>query len=51
VADNAYRNKMSLSPEQFIQLESVHMQREVCARGGCSFILGSASPVISVGGK
>lgn len=48
-ADNAYREAMRLSPEQFLTLENIHMQKEVCARGGCTFILGDAVPV--VGGK
>lgn len=59
-ADNAYRESMHLSPEQFIQLEAikvqsraVDMQREVCGREGkanCTFIQnGSATPVLSLG--
>ena len=46
-ADNAYRNQMSLSPEQFLRLEAIHMQRDVCAKGGCTFIAGDATPVIN----
>jgi hypothetical protein len=46
-ADNAYRNQMSLSPEQFLRLEAIHMQRDVCAKGGCTFIAGDVTPVIS----
>ena len=40
-ADNAYREAMHLSPEQFIQLETIKMQREVCGgngKAGCTFI-------------
>src|SRR4029077_18549218 len=47
-ADNAYRESMHLSPEQFIQLEAikvqsraVEMQKEVCGREGkatCTFV-------------
>jgi len=44
---NAYRNQMSLSPEQFLRLEAIHMQRDVCAKGGCTFITGDATPVIN----
>jgi regulator of protease activity HflC (stomatin/prohibitin superfamily) len=45
-ADNAYREAMHLSPEQFIQLEAIKMQREVCGhQGACTFIQGSAVPV------
>jgi regulator of protease activity HflC (stomatin/prohibitin superfamily) len=47
-ADNAYREAMSLSPEQFIQLEAINMQKEVCAKGHCTFISGSTSPIIGV---
>ena len=31
-ADNAYREAMHLSPEQFIQLETIKMQRDACGR-------------------
>jgi len=40
-ADNAYREAMHLSPEQFIQLETIKMQLEVCGPQGkatCTFI-------------
>lgn len=38
-ADNAYRNAMSLSPEQFIQLQEIGMRRDVCSHGAkCMFI-------------
>lgn len=47
-ADNAYRNKMSLSPEQFIQLEAIHAQREVCMKGGCTFIGGGVTPTVGL---
>lgn len=45
-ADNAYRNRMSLSPEQFIQLEAIHAQREVCMKGGCTFVGSGVSAVV-----
>ena len=45
-ADNAYRNAMNLSPEQFLRLEQIHMQDRVCAKGGCTFIAGDAIPVL-----
>lgn len=45
LADNAYRNAMSLSPQQFIALESIKMQREVCATERCTFINGASIPV------
>jgi hypothetical protein len=51
-ADNAYREAMHLSPEQFIQLEMIKMQRDVCGgngKGNCTFIQnGSAVPTLSV---
>jgi regulator of protease activity HflC (stomatin/prohibitin superfamily) len=50
-ADNAYRNAMNLSPEQFLRLEKIHMQDRVCARGGCTFIDGDATPVINTGSR
>jgi regulator of protease activity HflC (stomatin/prohibitin superfamily) len=40
-ADNAYREAMGLTPQQFIQLETVKMQRDVCGEQGkatCTFI-------------
>jgi len=49
-ADNAYREAMHLSPEQFIQLETIKMQREVCAhQGTCTFITSGAVPVFNLG--
>jgi hypothetical protein len=52
-ADNAYREAMQLSPDQFLQLERIKMQRDVCAHGtNCTFFIGGgASPVIDVGRK
>lgn len=52
IADNAYRNEMQLSPAQFIQLEAIHMQREVCGANSstpCQFIIGAnVVPTIAV---
>jgi regulator of protease activity HflC (stomatin/prohibitin superfamily) len=48
-ADNAYRESMHLSPEQFIQLEQIHMLREVCPHSGCTFIQNGATPVYNLG--
>jgi regulator of protease activity HflC (stomatin/prohibitin superfamily) len=49
-ADNAYRESMHLSPEQFIQLKQIEMQQEVCGRGGCTFIMsGGVAPVYNLG--
>jgi SPFH domain / Band 7 family len=50
-ADNAYREAMHLSPEQFIQLEMIKMQRAVCGEGktACTFIQNGATPVYNLG--
>lgn len=50
-ADNAYREAMHLSPEQFIQLETIKMQHEVCGEKGkatCTFIQNGAQPVYNL---
>lgn len=48
-ADNAYRNEMTLNPEQFIELENLKMLREVCAKEGkCTFFLGASGPTPTV---
>lgn len=48
-ADNAYRQAIGLSPEQFVQLEQIKMQRDVCARSPCTFIVnGGAIPTFNV---
>ncbi|MGA3133030.1 MAG: SPFH domain-containing protein [Terracidiphilus sp.] len=50
-ADNAYRQALGLSPEQFIQLETIHMQQDVCSKqaGNCTFFIGgSPLPTLNV---
>jgi regulator of protease activity HflC (stomatin/prohibitin superfamily) len=50
-ADNAYRESMHLSPEQFIQLETIKMQEKVCGvdgKSGCTFIQNGAAPVYNL---
>lgn len=48
-ADNAYREAMELSPQQLLQLETIKMQREACAKGNCTFLIGTgATPVIPI---
>ncbi|HEU4996629.1 MAG TPA: hypothetical protein VFT29_17555 [Gemmatimonadaceae bacterium] len=49
-ADNAYRNAMQLSPEQFLRRESIKMQRDVCIAAGthCSFVPSSAVPTFDL---
>ena len=51
VADNAYRNSIGLSTEQFILLKSIEMQRSVCTGTNCTFIIGQQGvlPTIKVG--
>jgi len=43
---------MHLSPEQFIQLEMIKMQKDVCGGSGkasCTFIQNGAAPVYNLG--
>jgi regulator of protease activity HflC (stomatin/prohibitin superfamily) len=50
-ADNAYREAMHLSPEQFIQLETIKMQNRVCGPDGkanCTFIQNGTMPVYNL---
>ncbi|RRA50121.1 SPFH domain-containing protein [Acidipila sp. EB88] len=46
-ADNAYRNSLGLSPEQFIELQRIKMQENVCLRHTCTFISGNASALVN----
>ena len=48
-ADNAYRNAMQLSPEQFLRLETIKMQRDVCGGGHCTFLMsdGKVTPIVN----
>lgn len=45
-ADNAYRNALGLSSEQFVAMEGYKVQREVCAIGHCTFVIGTGAGVI-----
>jgi regulator of protease activity HflC (stomatin/prohibitin superfamily) len=50
-ADQAYRNGIGLSPEQYVQLKNIEMQARVCDEKdrGCTFIInGGAVPTINV---
>jgi regulator of protease activity HflC (stomatin/prohibitin superfamily) len=49
-ADNGYREAMQLSPNQFLQLETIKMQKEACVKGDCTFIFPgtSVAPVLNV---
>ena len=37
-ADNAYRQAIGLSPEQYVQLKRIEMELKVCGDGKCTFI-------------
>lgn len=48
-ADNAYRNAMTLSAEQYLQLEAIKAQERICTSGAkCTFISngGKATPIL-----
>lgn len=50
-ADNAYREAMKLSPEQYLALETIKMQNHVCGPEGkaqCTFIQNGAAPVLNL---
>src|SRR4029077_8875984 len=48
-ADNAYRQAIGLSPEQYVQLKRIEMELKVCGEGKCTFIENSgAVPALSV---
>jgi regulator of protease activity HflC (stomatin/prohibitin superfamily) len=49
-ADNAYREAMRMTPEQFLQLESMKVWRDVCAggKGNCSFVTDGVLPTFNV---
>ena len=45
-ADNAYREAMQLSPEQFLELERLKTFPQVCGGGKCTVFLGNSSSVV-----
>ena len=49
-ADNAYRQALGLSPEQYVQLKRIEMELKVCEGGKCTFIenSGGAMPALNV---
>ena len=47
-ADNAYREAMQLSPEQFLRLETINMQKTVCQKTNCIFVVGNVNPILGV---
>lgn len=46
-ADNAYRQAMSLSPEQFVEMQRIKMMHDVCDNKGCTFIVGNATALVN----
>lgn len=48
-ADQAYNQKMGLNTEQYVALQAIQMQRDVCTKGGCTFLFGgNATPLINL---
>ena len=48
-ADQAYNQKMGLNTEQYVALQAIQMQRDVCAKGTCTFIFGAnATPLLNL---
>jgi len=43
-ADNAYRNAMQMSPDQYLRLMQINMQRDACGNGNnhCTLILNAS---------
>lgn len=46
-ADNAYREKLGLSPSQFIELKRIEMQDKVCRGKKCTFIIGNTPVMVA----
>jgi regulator of protease activity HflC (stomatin/prohibitin superfamily) len=53
-ADAAYNAKLNatggqnLSPQMYLQLQAIEMQRDVCGKGNCTFLFGAATPLLTV---
>ena len=48
-ADQAYNQKMGLNTEQYVALQAIQMQRDVCAKGTSTFIYGAnATPMLNL---
>lgn len=45
-ADNAYRQEMGLSPEQFVQIKQIDTISAVCRAGNCTFVSGGGTPIV-----
>jgi regulator of protease activity HflC (stomatin/prohibitin superfamily) len=49
-ADNAYRQAIGLTPEQYVQLKRIEMEVKVCSEGKCTFIENAgAVPALNLG--
>ena len=48
VADQIYNEKMGLTPEQYLRLEQIKTLESVCAGGKCTFITGTAQPLVTI---
>ena len=48
-ADQAYNQKMGLNSEQYVALQAIQMQRDVCGKGTCTILYGgNAVPLINM---
>jgi len=48
-ADQAYNQKMGLNAEQYVALQAIQMQRDVCGKDTCTFLYGgNAVPLINM---
>lgn len=47
-ADNAYRNRIGLTSEQFIQLQEIGMERQACFQNHCTFVTPGLSAVVGI---
>ncbi len=52
-ADTAYRTQMGYSPEQYLQLEALRTQRQVCGpdKSNCTFVVGASMPGLVINHK
>lgn len=51
-ADNAYRNKLGLTSQEFVELERIKMMRDTCIVSDknpnpCTFIIGNGTPIVN----
>jgi len=51
-ADNAYRQAIGLTPEQYVQLKRIEMEVKVCSEGKCTFIESAGpAPALSLAAR